>query len=130
MTLRLEEIFTMIEQDLEQAGLTNYLRAGVFICGGCSRVPGIVMLAENVFHMNVTTGHAIAISGLADTLNQPEFTTAIGLVKYGALRHRKTATSHWFFEKIKELAAKIAAFLKGIRLFRPRTSTVSSLASE
>jgi cell division protein FtsA len=117
MSLRQEEIFKLIEQDLEQAGLTNYLRAGVFLCGGSSRVPGIVTLAENVFQMNVTTGHAIAISGLADTLNQPEFTTAIGLVKYGALRHLKKPPSLSFLGQIKELVAKIAAILKGI--FKP-----------
>jgi cell division protein FtsA len=107
MSLRLEEIFKLIEQDLEQAGLTNYLRAGVFICGGSSRIPGIVTLTENVFQMNVTTGHAIAISGLADTLNQPEFATAIGLVKYGALRHLKKPPP-------LSLMGKIAALLKWI----------------
>jgi cell division protein FtsA len=114
MSLRLEEIFKLIAQDMEQAGLTNYLRAGVFICGGSSRVPGIVTLAENVFHMNVTTGHAIAISGLADTLNQPEFTTAIGLVKYGALRQLKKTPPLSILELIKELVAKIAAIVKRI----------------
>ena len=89
----------------------------MFICGGSSRVPGIVTLAEQIFQMNVTTGHAIAISGLADTLNQPEFTTAIGLVKYGALRHLKKPPSLSFLGQIKELVAKIAAILKGI--FKP-----------
>ena len=114
MSLRLEEIFKLIAQDLEQAGLTNYLRAGVIICGGSSRVTGIVTLAENVFHLNVTTGHAIAISGLADTLNQPEFTTAIGLVKYGALRQLKKPPPLSILGLIKELVAKIAATLKRI----------------
>ena len=114
MSLRLAEMFTIIEQDLKQAGLTNYLRAGVFICGGCSRVPGIVTLAENIFHMNVTTGHAIAISGLANTLNQPEFTTAVGLVKYGALRHQKIPPPLSLLAKITGLFTKFAAILKWI----------------
>jgi len=91
MSLRLEELFQLIAQDLEQAGLTDYLRAGVFICGGGSRVPGIVQLAENVFQMNVTPGHASAISGLTTALDQPEFAAAIGLVKYGSLKNRRRA---------------------------------------
>src|SRR5580704_10563047 len=32
MSLRLEEIFQLIAQDLEQVGLADYLRAGVFLC--------------------------------------------------------------------------------------------------
>ncbi len=92
MSLRLEEIFQLIAHDLEQAGLTDYLRAGVFLCGGGSRVPGIVKLAENVFQMNVAPGHATAVSGLTAALDQPEFAAAIGLVKYGSLKnHRRRA---------------------------------------
>ena len=34
MALRLEELFQLIEQELAEAGLLDYLRAGVFICGG------------------------------------------------------------------------------------------------
>ena len=38
MSLRLEEVFQIIASDLESAGLTDYLRAGVFLCGGCRRL--------------------------------------------------------------------------------------------
>jgi len=89
MALRLEELFELIAQDLERAGLADYLRAGVLLCGGGSRVPGIVKVAENVFQMNVTAGHACAISGLTAALDQPEFATAIGLVKFGSLKNRQ-----------------------------------------
>ena len=89
MSLRIEEIFQLIASEMERANLADYLRAGVFLCGGGSRVPNIVPLAENVFQMNVTPGHAGAISGLTTALDQPEFATAIGLVKYGSLKSRK-----------------------------------------
>jgi cell division protein FtsA len=91
MSLRIEEIFKLIAQDLDAAGLTDYLRAGVVLCGGTSRAPGIVSLAENIFQMNVVPGHASAISGLTTALDQPEFAAAIGLVKYGSLKSRKRA---------------------------------------
>jgi cell division protein FtsA len=89
MHLRLQEIFQLIAQELESVALTDYLRAGVFLCGGGSRVPGIVQLAENVFQMNVAPGHAGGVSGLTTALDQPEFATAIGLVKFGSLKNRK-----------------------------------------
>jgi cell division protein FtsA len=107
MALRLEELFQLIAQDLEQAGLTNYLRAGVFICGGSSRVPGIVQLAENIFQMNVTLGHTTAISGLTAALDQPEFATAIGLLKYGSLRQRKHAAGSSWVSGIKGVFGKL-----------------------
>jgi cell division protein FtsA len=72
------------------------LRAGVFICGGSSRVPGIVQLAENVFQMNVAPGHAGAVSGLTVALDQPEFAAAIGLVKFGSLKNRRRAERPFF----------------------------------
>ncbi|HSY53882.1 MAG TPA: cell division protein FtsA, partial [Opitutaceae bacterium] len=89
MSARLDEIFRLIAQEMEQAGLTDYLRAGVFLCGGGSRVPGIVKLAETVFQMNVSLGHPGAVGGLTNTLEQPEFCTAIGLAKYGSLKNRR-----------------------------------------
>src|SRR5436853_5146999 len=46
MALRLEEIFLLMAQDLEQAGVLDYLRAGVLLCGGGARVPEIARLAE------------------------------------------------------------------------------------
>src|SRR5689334_7164325 len=89
MSLRLEEIFQLIAHDLEQAGALDYLRAGVFLCGGGARIAGIAKLAEQVLQMPVTLGKTNSISGLKSALDQPEFATAIGLVKFGSFQHRK-----------------------------------------
>jgi cell division protein FtsA len=89
MSLRLEEIFQLIAQDLEQAGLYEYLRAGVFLCGGCARAPQIARLAEPVLQMPVSLGQTNSISGLKSALDQPEFVTAIGLAKFGSFKARK-----------------------------------------
>ena len=89
MSLRLEEIFQIIATDLEQAGFTDYLRAGVFLCGGCARAPQIAKLAEPVLQLPVSLGQTNSISGLKSALDQPEFVTAIGLAKFGSLKTRK-----------------------------------------
>lgn len=89
MSLRLEEIFQLIAQDLEQVGLPDYLRAGVFLCGGGARIPHIARLAEGVLQMPVSTGQTKSISGLKSTLDHPEFVTAIGLAKFGSFKNRK-----------------------------------------
>jgi cell division protein FtsA len=89
MSLRLEEIFQLIGQDLEQAGLLDYLRAGVFLCGGGARIPNLAQLAEQVLQLPVCIGKTNSVSGLKSALDQPEFATAIGLVKFGSFKSRK-----------------------------------------
>jgi cell division protein FtsA len=91
MALRLEEIFQLILQDLEQADALNYLRTGVFLCGGGARIPEIARLAEQTLQMPVSVGKTNSISGLKSALDQPEFATAIGLVKFGSFQQRKRA---------------------------------------
>ncbi len=109
MSLRLEEIFQIIASDLEQAGLTEYLRAGVYLCGGGSRAPQIAKLAELVLQMPVSLGQTNSISGLTSALDQPEFLTAIGLAKFGSLKARKPR-SKWLSKFPK--FPKFPAFLR------------------
>lgn len=101
MALRLEEIFQLIAQDLESAGLVDYLRAGVFLSGGCTRIPDIAKLAELVLNMPVTIGKTNSISGLKSALDQPEFATAIGLVKFGSFQQRKRGAKPSITDGIK-----------------------------
>lgn len=89
MALRLEETFELIEADLAKAGLLDYVRAGVFICGGGARVAGVQQLAEKIFQLPAQLGRANSISGLKSALDQPEFATAIGLVKYGSFQQKR-----------------------------------------
>jgi cell division protein FtsA len=109
MSVRLEEIFQLIAQDLEQAGVLEYLRAGVFLCGGGSRIPQIAKLAEQVLQMPVSVGKTNSISGLRSALDQPEFATAIGLVKFGSFQQRKKTSKPWLPESLKSLGQ----FLRG-----------------
>ncbi len=101
MSLRLEEVFQLIAQDLEQADALNYLRAGVFLCGGGARIPQIANLAEQVLQMPVSLGKTNSISGLKSALDQPEFATAIGLVKFGSFQQRKRTAKASLAEGIK-----------------------------
>ena len=88
MSMRLEEIFELIAEDLDGLRLLNYLRAGVFIAGGGANIRGLRELGERTFHLPVTVGRACAVAGLPSQLQQPEFVTAIGLVKFGSLQQR------------------------------------------
>jgi len=102
MALRVEEIFELIEQELRQAELAHYLRAGVLICGGGARIPGIQKVAERVFQLPASLGKANSINGLKSALDQPEFATAIGLVKFGSFQQKKKSARPSLKETIKQ----------------------------
>jgi cell division protein FtsA len=93
MSLRLEETFELIEAELSGLGLLDRLRAGVFLCGGGARIPGIQAMAEHIFQMPSFLGKANSISSLKSALDQPEFATAIGLVKFGSLQQKRKPPS-------------------------------------
>ncbi len=101
MALRLEEVFQLIAQDLAQAGALDYLRAGLFLCGGGARIPQIARLAEQVLQMPACVGKTNSISGLKSALDQPEFATAIGLVRFGSFQQRKRAAKGSLADGIK-----------------------------
>jgi len=101
MSLRLEETFELIERELVEAGFLDLLRAGVVLCGGGARIPGIQALAERVFHLPCSLGKTCSIAGLKSALDQPEFATAIGLVKFGSFQQRKK-TGNVFTRAIRE----------------------------
>jgi cell division protein FtsA len=109
MSLRIEEIFQLIGQDLQQARALDYLRTGVFLCGGGARIPQVATLAEQVLEMPVSIGKTNSISGLKSALDQPEFATAIGLVKFGSFQQRKRSGRGSLTEGLKNT---ITSFFK------------------
>jgi cell division protein FtsA len=110
MHLRLEEIFQLIAHELEPAGLLNYLRCGIFLCGGGARIPEIHKLAERVFGLPASIGKTNSISGLKSALDQPEFAAAIGLAKFGSFEHKKRAEEHGSFAQ--GLKSTLSQFFK------------------
>jgi cell division protein FtsA len=88
-SLRVEEIFELIEREISHLGWLERLRAGVFLCGGGARIPHIQNLAENIFQLPAFPGKTNSISGLKSALDQPEFATAIGLVRFGSLQQKR-----------------------------------------
>lgn len=83
-SLRTEEILELIARDI--GPLLGLARAGVFLCGGGARMRDVVPLAERIFQLPVSIGRTQDVSGSVESLGQPEFATAIGLARFGAMR--------------------------------------------
>ncbi len=90
MSMRLQETFELIAKDIGQAGLIEYLRAGVVLCGGGARIPHITKLARDVFKLPVAIGRSSTVSGVKNALDEPEFAAPVGLIKFGAFQSQAT----------------------------------------
>ena len=87
--------------------MLDYLRAGVFLCGGGARVPGIAKQAERVLQMPVGVGKANSVSGLKSALDQPEFAAAIGLVKFGSFKSKRREGRPTLTQEIKGALSRL-----------------------
>ncbi len=80
--LRLRETLELLKRRLDEEPFINYLGGGIFITGGCSLLNGIDNLAEEIFEMPAHVAHAQTTSGVTSAVENPQFSTAIGLIKY------------------------------------------------
>lgn len=88
---RLDELFGLIQRELDRNQLSDKLGAGIVITGGSAALPGMVELAQQVFAAPVRLGiPGEGLSGLADRVGRPRFTTAAGLALWGSDRFAET----------------------------------------
>ena len=81
---RVEEIFQLVHQEIVQSGFKHYLSAGMVLTGGSSLMPGMCELAEFILELPVRRGVPHGLLGLVDKIRSPLFSTAAGLLLYGA----------------------------------------------
>jgi cell division protein FtsA len=80
---RVEEIFSLIDQEIDRTKLKESLISGMVITGGSALLPGIVEVAEQIFDMPARIGRPKGIEDLMEELDDPRYSTAAGLVLYG-----------------------------------------------
>jgi cell division protein FtsA len=108
---RLDEMFGMVQEELEGAGTLDKLGAGIVLTGGTTTLHGSVELAQQVFAAPVRAGRPEeGLTGLADSVALPRFATVAGLALYGA--DRFTETGEGASTLTSGLVTKITAWLK------------------
>jgi cell division protein FtsA len=80
---RYDELFTLVQAELQRSGFENLIAAGVVITGGSAKMEGAVELAEEVFHMPVRQGFPQCVTGLQEVICNPIYSTAVGLLLFG-----------------------------------------------
>ncbi len=85
---RYEELFSLVQYELERSGFADQLAAGVVMTGGSAKIEGAVQLAESIFHLPVRIGmpKSMRLGGMEELLHNPIYATGIGLLVYGKQR--------------------------------------------
>ena len=82
---RVEETMMILAHAIEKSGLKDHLGAGIILTGGFTKLEGLRELAIAIFdNMPVRLARPRRMEGLFDQLNDPAFSTAIGLISYAA----------------------------------------------
>lgn len=81
---RMAEILTMAKERVEKKGLLPQIGGGIVLTGGGAMLPGSVELAQEVFRVGVRLGEPGNYGGLVDRYQSPEYSTAVGLVRFAA----------------------------------------------
>ena len=83
--VRVEETLMILAKSLEDSGYKDQMGAGVVLTGGLTKLGGIRELASAIFdNMPIRVAKPKEMDGLFETLRDPGYSTAIGLVLYGA----------------------------------------------
>ena len=80
---RFEEIFELVEKEIKRSGYAGLLRAGAVITGGSSQLPGYRDLASRILNLPIRLAHPERVTGIADTLKNPAYSTSVGLLRLG-----------------------------------------------
>jgi len=81
---RCEELLELVRDRIEASGFENAIGRRVVLTGGGSQLQGLRQLAEVVLDKSVRVARPTGVQGLSDLSGAPQFSTAVGLLIYGA----------------------------------------------
>ncbi|MDP3988473.1 MAG: cell division protein FtsA [Candidatus Levybacteria bacterium] len=115
---RLNEIFTMVGLELKKSGYAGQTPAGLVITGGGSLTIGAQDAAKRTLAMPARIGLPTGMKGIIDEVENPAFSTSVGLVVYGSKSDISASLPFGFampqipFIKFGKFPQKIINFIK------------------
>ncbi len=81
---RTAELFDHVAREIEAAGATNRLQAGMVLTGGGALLTGIARAARDQLGMSARVMAPTGVGGLTDSIASPPYSAASGLLIWGA----------------------------------------------
>ena len=100
---RYSELFDLIKVEISRNGFEEHISAGIVLTGGTSKMEGVVQLAESIFQTSVRLGIPSNFKGMETILQNPIYSTSIGLIEHGykQLNHQMLSEQNQgFFSKL------------------------------
>ena len=99
---RMEEIFSLINEELKKIGKDGKLPAGVILTGGGAKLPLVEDLAKNILGLPAFLGLPVNRNFAIDKINDLEYTTALGLVIWA---NQNINFSHGFLSNLSSFSS-------------------------
>jgi cell division protein FtsA len=85
---RAHELLMLVRDELRRGGGEGMIPAGIVLTGGGAQLRGLCELAERIFNLPVRVASPRGLAGMSEEVSRPEYSTAVGLVLYGARTRR------------------------------------------
>ena len=115
---RVEELFSLVHEEIRKSGYEGLLPAGVVITGGTAELPGILEVAGLILDLPVRIGSPLGLHGLADSINRPAYATSVGLLLWG-LQHTALMVEDEDMEEVGTMDNFVSRFGRWLRAFIP-----------
>lgn len=77
---RMEEMLEYVDKELKKIHRSRKLPGGVVLVGGTAKLPGLADFTKEKLQLPARTGKLQPLSGLVDTVEDPAYVSAIGLM--------------------------------------------------
>lgn len=110
---RLTELFSMIKDELKKIGKDGMLPAGIVFTGGGAKLEGLIDYTKEYLRLPAQIGYPmLEISGMVDKLDDPVYTTSVGLMLYALESGNMNEESKWNLGKLSGVADKAKSIFK------------------
>lgn len=115
---RLSEIFDKVNEELKKIGKDHMLPAGVVLTGGGAKLPGIVEVGKEILGLPVSLAMPNReYSGVIDQIDDPSFSTALGLVLWGIEEDLKSGGVSGISGKLTDIAGGVGGIMSKAKDF-------------
>ncbi len=110
---RVEELFMLIQRELQRSGYENHMAMGIVLTGGSSTMAGMAELAEEIFHVPVRIGEPRYQGTLAERICNPRYSTGIGLLYTGLSELKRDNQARAQRRNVKGVFETMKTWFKG-----------------
>ncbi len=112
---RVTEMFEMVQKEIKRSGYGDLLRAGAVITGGCAQLPGLKEIAAQQLGLPVRIAKPEKLTGMADSLRHPAYSTSVGLLRMGlSLDTTSASVSNGSGSKAPGPGSRVGSLLGGL----------------